>query len=281
MSSHKRFLEMLARRAELSDSEERHLRRHLTECEDCWQIAISYERQAASIQSLPVLTTPSSLRPRVLAAVRQIPPRRRPWIERRRALFLAPLVAACLILFLALAQRDQHGARTTLSLPTSRSSPLPASATSQSTSAGHSTGKRRAQLSHSTRAAQAQTKVSVKFGPSTVAQNLHTTPRQVVRTPVNSALDAPVNDGPRAAQPHQGSPKKVSGGNSGARRSSPTLGVTPGSTPFPPPTSGAVIRAGPPQTVAQPIAPVRISTPAPPQPTPAPAPPKPTPLPQL
>ena len=70
MSAHDRYLELLARRAELTAPEEIELRRHLHDCSDCSLAADDYARQTVLLRSLPVarpqqlvvLTNPDVLR---------------------------------------------------------------------------------------------------------------------------------------------------------------------------------------------------------------------------
>jgi hypothetical protein len=277
MKNHDRFLEMLARRRELSDSEEHLLRQHLTECEQCWRLAESFQDQAAVIKSLPALASPSSLRPRVLAAARQVPPHHRQW-QRRPALLLAPLAVACLIAVLMIAQRHHSPNGTALSRVPHASSVPPGPAV-KSQPPARSVGKSGRPIFKPHGSSRNHVKTSVQAGASTLAQVLRATPTNVLRQPIDTALGSVADVRSRPDLPYQGAAGKASRGNAGHLRTTPTkASATPVSSPAPQPTSAAVIRAGPPQTALKPVPPVRITTPTP-QPTPAAGPPRGTPVP--
>jgi hypothetical protein len=100
MSQHQSFVQMLARRIELTASEEAELRRHLNGCLDCRKIATDYARQTTLLQALPQVDVPSVLRQRVLAGIHEPRSGRRlpfPFVWPRPGLLVAPVAAALLV----------------------------------------------------------------------------------------------------------------------------------------------------------------------------------------
>jgi hypothetical protein len=71
MSTHDRYVELLARRRELNPTERHALETHLVTCTHCSRLADEYALQSAALRSMPQVTPPPALRARVLAAARE------------------------------------------------------------------------------------------------------------------------------------------------------------------------------------------------------------------
>jgi hypothetical protein len=131
MSSHRRYRELLARRVELTPTDERRLREHLQGCPECRATAAAYEHQWQLLRSLPPLQTPPTLRASVLHRIHEAPRPPVPWYRRRINLF-APLLAAAVLALVGVASVagsrviGQHGNSDALSSQTSLHTPKPA-----------------------------------------------------------------------------------------------------------------------------------------------------------
>lgn len=112
MNRHGRFREMLARRVELTATEEAGLRDHLERCQDCSWTAQRYEAQDALLTSLARVRPPTGLRTAVLSSVDQLAttPPRRPWAGGRGAALVAAVMLLLLLVGRALFTGTfQHG----------------------------------------------------------------------------------------------------------------------------------------------------------------------------
>lgn len=150
--SHDRFEEMLARRSELTPTEEQRLEAHLRDCPQCRATAAAYEQQTRLLRSLPPVNPPPALRAGVLAGIQQIQPRRRWWSPRPVA-FLGPAAAALLLVVAALAFHNLHSAEKpdNNAAPPAPTAPTPHSPTygaaAGSDTGGHKTSSQSKRLS--------------------------------------------------------------------------------------------------------------------------------------
>ncbi|MGH2444185.1 MAG: anti-sigma factor family protein, partial [Chloroflexota bacterium] len=100
MTQHERFEEMLARRSELTATEEAELSGHVDSCSVCSITAREYDRQHQLLHSLTSVEPPAALRSGVLDRIST--PRAAPFWKRRSLWLLAAPLAAALIVAIAL-----------------------------------------------------------------------------------------------------------------------------------------------------------------------------------
>lgn len=291
MTSHRRFREMLARRAELTPNDERRLRAHLEGCPECRATAAAYEQQLRLLRSLPVLPTPPSLRSSVLNRVHATPPPAAPWYRRRPSL-MPPLAAAAVLALIAAAWvggsrlTAQHGtsnassAQTVTATPRSRGkvprTQVPVSLAPVTARTGSS---KRSVASHPVRHPSPVTKRASNFSRASTPPP---SPQHIVSTPVYSGIRftaTPVTFSPGASvaagAPTRSTFPTPSGlaatRPSGRHTFPPRRAPSPASQPrptAPPPTSAPVaVAAGPSSATPPParppaLAPIR-GTPSP------------------
>jgi hypothetical protein len=164
MSTHDGFVEMLARRRELTRPERDTLDQHLAGCADCSRRADEYTLQTAALRTMPQVAAPPVLRARVLAATRDTQQPRSPFLRFMPALFASGATAllAAVVVF-AWFHRPQGGTNTAFSL-TVTARPQPTHVAKRPTSNTPATTKRKT-LHH--RTAQPRTSATHRPGTST------------------------------------------------------------------------------------------------------------------
>lgn len=134
MTPHDRISQFLARRAELSATEEAQVQAHLQECGECETTAASYARQTVLLRELPQVTPPAALRAGVLVGIAQS----RPvpfWARLRPAMLAVPALAALVIVIAGIALlRQPHKQNHLASAPVSTVAPRVASPTTDQSS---------------------------------------------------------------------------------------------------------------------------------------------------
>ena len=290
MTSHRRFREMLARRAELTAADERRLQAHLEGCPECRATAAAYEQQLRLLRSLPTLPTPPTLRSSVLQRIHTSPETAAPWYRPRPAL-MAPLAAAAVLALVAVAWigtsrlAAQHGTQNASSAksatPTAKagdysagnqipSSPLVPATGRAGTRKGASVAH---PIHHPSRArnragASRPGSTPLTHAPARTLPSPFYGGARLTATPVSYSPGASVAAGVPTVSSHP-TPIRLAATRPARRHASPPRpGASAASQAQPtlPPTSGPVVIAvGPPSTTpppARPFAPIR-GTPSP------------------
>jgi hypothetical protein len=117
--------ELLARRTELSATEEARVRQHLDQCPACRETAAAYASQTVLLRAMPMADPPPALRAGVLARVHQPAPV--PWWRRwPPALLLGPAGALVAAAVITLAVLGHSGKRSSSAMaPRSSHTPVP------------------------------------------------------------------------------------------------------------------------------------------------------------